>query len=145
MVFKSGKRRRSLKSGESRLKVVIMSATMDVDHFSKYFKFGFHGIFFIFIFKFFHLFKQCLLNSVSQGCQNSRGSFTLWHILLEDLKFDLDFMKFSFRNPVSSVKETDPIKKVALFAKYWHRPPFFQQVIFYAISYRIKIWSFLEH
>ena len=46
LVFKSGKRRRSLKSGESRLKVVIMSATMDVDHFSKYFKFGFHGIFF---------------------------------------------------------------------------------------------------
>merc|ERR1712227_1185256 len=48
-IIKGAQRRRSLKSGESRLKVVIMSATMDVDHFSKYFKFGFHGIFFIFI------------------------------------------------------------------------------------------------
>jgi len=37
-IIKGAQRRRSLKSGESRLKVVIMSATMDVDHFSKYFK-----------------------------------------------------------------------------------------------------------
>lgn len=37
-IVKNAQQRRAIKSGEKRLKVAVMSATMDVDHFERYFR-----------------------------------------------------------------------------------------------------------